>query len=190
MTIRVYLMPTMLENQGRYPNVKRAKYRALLSNSACIHYGPEPYCIVLSDVDSTQHANVMANADVRALPADLNTTIVNGTRTTIVNALESASIPAQWVTNGMSFRTFLRRLAGIFLVLQGVHGRKFRLLQAALDDPLSTLPAGARQALQDIATQQQLDTTGITGATTLRAALATLCAQYATRPLLYAGVSL
>lgn len=190
MTIRVYLMPTILADEGAHKNLKRAKYRTLLSNSACIHYGPEPYCIVLSDVDATQHANVMANADVRTLPADLDTTIVNGTRTTIVNTLEAGSIPAQWVANGMTFREFLRRLAGIFMITQGVSGRKFRLLQAALDDPLSSLPAGARQALQDIATQQQLDTTGITGTTTLRAALTALCVQYATRPLSYAGVSL
>ncbi len=90
----------------------------------------------------------------------------------------------------MTFREFVRRLAGIFIVTQSVHGRKFRLLQAALSDPLNTLPAGAIQALQAIAIQQGLDTTGITGATTLRSALTTLCAQYATRPLLYAGVSL
>ena len=183
-------MPTVLVDIGPHKNIKRAKYRELLSNSSVIHYGPEPYCIVISDVDATQNTNVTANADVRALPADLDTTITSGVRTTIANLLEAARIPAQWVSTGMTYRAFLRRLAGIFMLLQGVHGRKFRLLQAALDDALSTLPAGARQALQDFATQQQLDTTGITGATTLRAALATLCAQYATRPLSYAGVSL
>lgn len=190
MTIRVYLMPTILADQGRYTNVKRAKYRQLLSNSSVIHYGPEPYCIVISDVDATQHANVTANSDVRAVPANLDTTIVNGARTTIVNALESASIPAQWVANGMTHRVFLRRLVGIFLVTQGVHGKKFRLLQAALDDALSTLSANARQALQDIATAQQLSTAGITGATTLRAALTALCAQFDSRPVIYAGVAL
>ena len=190
MTVRVYLMPTILTDAGPHKNIKRAKYRHLLSNSSCIHYGPEPYCIVLSDVDPTQHANVVANADVRSLPADLDSTIANGARTTIINTLEAANIPAQWVTTGTTYRAFLRRLSGIFMLLQGVHGRKFRLLQAGLDDALSTLPAGARQALQDFAIQQQLDTAGITGATTLRAALASLCAQYATRPLSYAGVSL
>ncbi len=189
MTVRAYLMPTIVAPAGRY-TLKRAKYRTLLSNSACLHYGPEPYCMVLSDVDATQHSNVMANADVRAAPADLDTTITNGTRTTIVNALEAASIPAQWVINGMTFRVFVRRLAGIFLVTQGVHGKKFRLLQATLDDPLSALPLAARQALQDIASREQLDTAGITGATTLRATLTALCAQYATRPLVYAGVTL
>lgn len=189
MTIRVYLMPTLVSDIGRY-NAKRAKYRTLLSNSSAIHYGPEPYCIVISDVDATQHSNVMANADVRVVPQDLDTTITAGQRTTIVSTLEAASIPAQWVTTGMTYRTFVRRLAGIFSVTQGVHGKKFRLLQAALDDPLSTLSANARQALQDIAAVQQLDASGITGSTTLREALTTLCAQFASRPIVYLGVSL
>lgn len=191
MTVRIYLMPTILADNGRHLNMKRAKYRTLLSNSSVIHYGPEPYCMVLSDVDTTQHSAVMANADVRAAPADLDTTIASGAPlNTIVNTLEAASIPAQWVVAGMSFRTFVRRLAGIFIVTQGVSGKKFRLLQAALDDPLNTLSANAHSALLDIATAQQLSTTGITGSTTLRSALTTLCAQFATRPLFYGGVSL
>jgi hypothetical protein len=189
MTVRAYLMPTITQAEGRY-TAKRGKYVRLLSNSAVIHYGPEPYCIVISDVDATQHTNVMANADVRALPANLDGTITNGTRTTIVNALEAANIPAQWVSNGMTFRVFLRCLVGVFRILQGVHGRKFRLLQAALNDPLSSLPANVRQALQEIAQSMSLDTTGITASTTLRAALTALGNQFADRPVHYSGVSL
>lgn len=191
MTIRVYLMPTVVRGgTDQFALSKRAKYRELLSNSAQIHYGPEPYCIVVSDVNATEHANVTANSDVRTLPQDLDTTIAAGVRTTIVNTLEAAGIPAQWVATGMTFRAFLRRLNGIFAIAQGVHGKKFRLLLSALEDPISSLPAAARQALLDIAAREQLSTAGITGASTLRAALTVLCSQFDSRPVQYGGVSL
>ena len=191
MTVRVYLMPQITGGTGnRYEAGKRAKYVRLLSNSAVIHYGPEPYSIVMSDVSAAEHSAVMANADVRAIPEDLDSTITNAQRVTITSTLEGASIPAQWVTNGMAYRVFVRRLAGIFEILQRVHGRKLSFLQAALDDPISALPLNVRQAFAAGAADAQLDTTGITLSTTLRAALANIGSQYANRPLTYRGVTL
>lgn len=189
MTIRVYLMPR-IGTGATMGDARRAKYGHLLPGWAPIYYGPEPYCIVMDDVDAATHAAVVANADVRALPADLNTAIVNGARTAIVSTLEAATIPAQWVANGMTYRTFLRRLAGIFFLTQRMHGKKFRLLQAALDDPISALPANVRQAFGDAAQELGLDTSGITGATLLRAALASIGAQFANSPVSYNGTLL
>ena len=191
MTLRVYLMPR-IGGGLTAQDARRPKYLSIYAGAlnAAIHYGPEPYCMVVADVDAGTHTAIVANADVRAIPEDLNSTITNGARTTIITTLESGGIPGQWVTNGMTYRVLVRRLAGMFFLLQNVSGRKFRLLQIALDDPVSALPANARQAMSDAADTLELDSSGITGATTLRAALANIGSQFAARPLLVLGASI
>ena len=96
-------------------------------------------------------------------------------------------MPAQWIANGQTYRIVLRRLAGIFQLLQNVQGRRLRFLQAALDATIADLPANVRQAMQDAAAALNLSTTGITGATTLRVALASIGAQFDARPILACG---
>ena len=148
----------------------------------CVQYGQEDVCLLVAEVTDAQHAAAVASADVRAFPADLDTAVSGANRTAIVNALEALNVPAQWVANGQTFRMVLRRLNGIFMLLQNVHGRGFRFLQQALDNQISTLPANVRQSMQDAAAALNLNTSGITGATTLRVALATIGAQFDARP--------
>lgn len=191
MTVRVYLMPVLTAQRGGFTR-RLPKYLGLVDGSRCtfIRYGQEDAGLFVVDSTDAQHAALVANADVRALPADLDTAVTNAARTQIVNALEALNVPAHWVANGQTFRIVLRRLVGMFLLLQRVHGRGFRFLQQALDNQISTLPANVRQAMQDAAVDLQLDTAGITGATTLRVAMATIGAQFDQRPLLACKVSL
>lgn len=184
MTVRVYLMPVVVGSRGRFVDVRLPKYLSLVDGSSCtcLHYGQEDACIFVVDSTAAQHTALTANADVRAMPEDLDTAITNAARTQIVNALESLNVPAQWVANGQTFRVVLRRLVGIFLLLQRVHGRGFRFLQQALDNQVSTLPANVRQAMADAADDLQLDRSGIAGTTTLRAALTAIGAQFELRP--------
>lgn len=184
MTLRVYLMPMFVGNRGGHI-LCIPKYIDLVNGSSCtsIEYGQELVCLFILDSSDDQHSALIANTDVRALPEDLDTVVTVGTRTQIVNALESLNVPAHWVANGQTFRIVLRRLRGIFQLVQNVRGRGLRFLQASLDSQISGLPANTRQALQDAATDQQLSTAGITNATTLRAALAAIGAQFDSRPI-------
>lgn len=190
MTIRVYLMPRV--GSGATPSdARRAKYSNLTTPpTRTLRYGPEFACLLIADTDATQHSAITANADVRAFPDNLDSTVTAGNRTAIVNALEAVNIPAQWVANGQTFRVVLRRLAGIFELLKNVDGRGFRFLQAALTAQISTLPANVRTAMQQAATYLQLDTTGITPSSTLREALTIVGAQFEQRPVLALGVLL
>lgn len=192
MTIRVYLMPIVVGARGRFSQVRLPKYLGLVDGRSCtmLSYGQEDACLFVVDSTDAQHTALTANADVRAFPADLDTTVTAGNRAAIVNALEALNVPAQWVANGQTFRVVLRRLVGMFLLLQRVHGRGFRFLQASLDSQVSALPANVRQSMQDAAADLQLSNAGITGTTTLRAALATIGAQFDARPVQACKVSL
>ncbi len=190
MTIRVYLMPIITGQRAGFTR-RLPKYLALVSGKCTfIRYGPEDVGLLVVDSTDPEHTALIANADVRAFPADLDTAVTNGARTQIVNALEALNVPAQWVANGQTFRVVFRRLAGIFQLLQNVGGRGLRFLQVSLDNQISTLPANVRQAMQDAATALNLSTAGITGTTTLRAALATIGAQFDSRPVRACGVLL
>ena len=189
MTIRVYLMPIVLAERGGFTR-RIAKYLDLGGRSTTIPYGQENVAIFICDVTDPQHTAIIANTDVRAMPADLDTAVTNAARTQIVNALELLNVPAQWIANGQTFRIVLRRLAGIFQLLQNVHGRGLRFLQASLDAQISALPQNVRDAMQDAAAVLQLNTAGITGATTVRVALATIGAQFDARPVLACKTSL
>lgn len=190
MTVRVYLMPRV--GTGDSPaNGRRAKYSTLTAGQTrTLRYGPELVCLFVADTTETEHAAITANPDVRAFPENLDSLVTAGNRTAIVNALEAANVPAQWVANGQTFRMVLRRLAGIFELLKNVDARGFRFLQQALGNQISTLPANVRNAMQQAAEFLGLDTTGITGSTTLRAALTIIGAQFEQRPILALGITL
>ncbi len=186
MTIRVYLMPIVVGSRGRFASIRLPKYLGLVDGRSCtmLRYGQEDACLFVADATDDQHAALLANSDVRAFPADLDTVVTSGARTQIVNALEALNVPAQWVANGQTFRIVLRRLAGIFALQCNMEGRALRFLQASLDSQVSTLPQAVRNGMQDAADALGLSTTGITGTTTLRAALAAIGAQFESRPVI------
>lgn len=187
MAIRVYLMPR-IGSGLTHLDARRQKYP--LSKSRCIRCGQEMFCVVIADVTNAEHTAVAANADVRALPADLDTTLNAAARTAIVDILEAMRVPAQWVTVGMTFRVVLRRLVGMFFVLQSLEERNIRLLSADLEAPVSSLSLGARQALQGVASDLSFDGSAVNGSTSLRAVLAGIGNQFAARSFKARGVDL
>jgi hypothetical protein len=183
MAIRVYLMPMIIAERGRPGTMRRLpKYLGLLAgNCTCLRYGAELVCLLVADVTDAEHTAIAANADVRAFPADLDTAVTGQARVQLANALEALDIPAQWV-NGQSFRVVLRRLRGVFDLACNLEGSGLSLPKGALDSQLNALPAQARAGLLAAAGRLGLDTAGINGNSTLRAALAALGAQSEQRP--------
>lgn len=187
MTSRIYLMP-ITGSGATIQDARRPKYASLLTGYQMIDYGPEPYCIVGSDVTAAQHTAVMANSDVRAVPTDLDSTITSAARNAIVNAFNVASIPSGWVVVGMTYRELVRRLIGIFRFVQAIQGRGFRFLMNNLDATVSELSQATLLALQSAAMKLELSTTGFTVATTVRQILTSFGQQFANRPAIIKGI--
>lgn len=195
MSVRVYLMPRVIDPR-RTLNVNGVtvqmyipKYMNLIAPGKPASqkgFGEELVCLLIAEVTDAEHAAITANADVRAMPQDLDSQVTAGNRTAIVNALESMNVPAHWIANGQTFRLVLRRLVGMFDLNCNVQGRGFRFLQTALDNPVSSLPQSVRNAMQASANALNLSTGGITGATLVRDALAAIGAQFDSRPVMAA----
>lgn len=186
MTFRIYLMPIIGDGLTKQ-TANRCKYGSLLTSYSTLTYGPERFCMVGSDTTTDQHTNVMANSDVRVFPDNIDSTITANQRTQIINILDIMNVPSGWINVGMTFRVIIRRLAGMFIILQGIDGKGFRFLQRGLDETLSVLPMPVLFALTDVANRFNLDTTGILNTTTLRDTLINFGNQFRFIPLILEG---
>lgn len=187
MAIRVYLVPVEVVSNppARGPKYFTWKYDpdppALIGSvaRASTDYGLMDYMIEVADLTTAQHNTLVANSDVVALPANLNTAI-GGQLSTVQGLLESRRIPAEWITSGMTYATVLHAISTLFMLAQryaGLHG--LRLIEAGitLDNTVGDLPEAARQRIDAAAQSFSLDTSAITLATTIRQALRILFQQ-------------
>lgn len=149
--------------------------------ASIMDYGREPWMLVFADVTPAQHTEIMTNADATAIPANLDST-VGSALATVQAKLEAANIPSQWVTSGMTWRVVVKwtirilQIMNRFYGLNGVAERLFSLV--TMDDPVSSIPQTTRQRLISAAQTLGLDTSDITLAMTVRAALIQLGQQW------------
>lgn len=193
MAIRFYLMPKIGTGLGDDPF--RAKYvnSGLMPTSGryqAIDYGKEDWFLVAVDVTASEHTAIAANADVTAVPANLDNTI-GGALATVQAALELANIPAHWATSGMTYRTLVKWTIRILLLMQrfrGLDPSALRLFLGGitLDGTVGDIPATPRRRLNNAALSFGLDTSSITLATTIREALRIL-GQQMTFPVAFGG---
>lgn len=178
MAIRFYLVPVI--GDGLKPTTaRRPKYISdggIAGAYQAMDYGDDPVMLVAAEVTAGEHTSIASNADVVSAPADLEATI-GANLATVQAALESKSIPADWVSSGMTYRTVLRWVARLFLLcarLQGLRAGRLFTAGITLSSTVGDLSVSVRQKLNDGAQSLGLDTSGITLATTIRAALKTL----------------
>lgn len=170
---RIYLVPVVTTVDGvRVPKyigdgtVLKPKYSAL-------YYGAENWVLVGADLSVADDALVVATADGFALPRDLDQTLTAGQASAVQARLETAKIPAHWVSASLTWRQVLRTTIGMSLILQrltAVNTTNFFSV-AVLDSAVSTLPVQVRTDLLAVATSLGLDTSSISGSTTIRQAL-------------------
>jgi len=181
MATRIYLMPQagdefgpLRTSPGLYP-----KYvgNGAIRNWTALTYGREGWVFVAADVTNAEHTAIAANPDVVALPPNLDQQ-VGGALAATQAALETAKIPADWVTSGMTFRTVLKWSVRIVYIVHCLYGRdglartvKFFGAGIGLDSTIGDLPVGVRQRLITVAQRLGLDVSTITLATSLRAAM-------------------
>jgi hypothetical protein len=178
MAVRFYVVPKI--GTGTDVDRFRPKYvSAFPVKWAAVDYGMEATFLVGADVDATQHTSISSNADVITIPANLDSTI-GANLTTVQNALDSLKIPSDWVTSGMTYRTVIALVIKLFKILQRLHGRWLTTIFESgitLSTTFSQLTQAQRDRLQDVATSFGIDTSGVTGTTTIRQALKLLAQQ-------------
>jgi len=81
-------------------------------------YGAQPLFLVAADLTPVQDSAMVAHSDVFAFPVDLSTNVGGGGVQSAQTALETALIPAQWVSGSMAWATVARTVAGMFQFMQ------------------------------------------------------------------------
>jgi hypothetical protein len=186
MAIRYYIVPN--EEKRSDPKSLGPKYfyskytqTGLNVEWSGMDYGAFPWMIVRTDLTTQQHNDLVANADVVALPADISQQIGPTALNTVQTALENRNIPSGWVTQYMTYRTLLRICFILFQLAQRYNGLHLRTIIESgytLDSTISELPQEARDRLIAMAASFNFDTYGITGTTTIRQAFKHLIDQW------------
>jgi hypothetical protein len=155
-----------IEGSGIRHDARRPKYVPALGVAwAMVDFGDT--AIVWANSTSAQEAIVGANSDAFVVPPADNAVSVSATK----SALEALSVPAQWVTAGMTYRMVLRVVVGMAQLVQYVRdalGQTSLVVAGHLDDTFNSLPIGVRGALTQAAVAFGVDTSGLSGASTLR----------------------
>lgn len=151
-------------------------------------FGLEPTALLCANLSAGEHATLNANADVTAIPLNLDA-LLGANLATVQAALESLHIPADALTSGTTYRQVVRGVIAIFLVAQRFNGRvgaNGRLFPAGitLSTTLGDLSANVRGELKLAAEDLGFDYAGLTVASTLREVLKKLASQQSPQTLM------
>lgn len=179
LTNPVYIVPKYLPHRFNPPITGLEGVRW-----AWLTYLLEDNGIIVADVSDTQNTLLTDQADVLLIPL-LDNIIQNTTaRNRVRSVLETANIPGTWVNTGMTYRSVLRIVLGLFQY----HNRLVAIIQRRvfdgsinLDMTVNQIPSNVRDRLQEAADGLGLDYSWVTGATTIRQLLKGMGDQYAGR---------
>lgn len=190
MAVRVYILP--IERVGIYRGPKYFAWRFSVGGIVCpwqqVDYGLVDFAVLAADVTDPQHTSVSGNADVLALPLNLDSTLTGGSVTSTRDFLEAFNIPANWITGGQTWRSLLRTVTGMFLYVQRVTaivGETLDFQAVPLNAQINDFPQVWQTALAQAAADMGFDYTGITGATTVRILLKTMADAWGARPIIF-----
>lgn len=186
MTFRLYIVPVVGSGSSKDP--RRPKYfSGSFSNWTANDYGLEAVMIVGADLAPADDTAVTANADVTALPFNLDANLTAGQVTTTQTKLEALNIPAGWVSTSLTWRTVARLVLGMFQFMQRYNaisnGARLFLAGVDLSTQFSSLPAQVRADLIAAADSLGYDRSSLSGASTLRQILKTLADNWQSTPI-------
>jgi len=192
MAKRLYIVPKI--GTGTGDDAFRPKYFANLDGVAwsAMDYGLEPHFLVASELTTDQHNALVANADVIAVPANLDAQ-VGTNRDAVVDALETLNVPAGWVTTTMTYRKILKIVAAIMLFAQRLHGHGgIRIFGSGitLATKFNQLPAATRTKLIGAAQSMNFDTSSLSGTSTIRQILKEMADQWGVKDIKLGGIAL
>jgi hypothetical protein len=200
MTMTLYTIPAIYLPGERYivPAYLSHRFSAPVVGLEGVAWTWETYKlermgIVVADVTPAQDTLLTAQANVIKIPALDNTIPSVAVRNQVQTVLETFDIPAQWVVVGMSYRTILRIVLGIFRF----HGRLIVLLQRrfwngtiSLDTTVSQLSTNVVTYLQEAANHFGIDYSFVTGTTTIRELFRLMGEHWANTPFSIRGVDI
>lgn len=183
-TCHIYLVPTT--GTGTFTDQFRPNYVG--SKYSTVMYGSEGTHLVAADVDDATDATISALSDVIKIPDNLDQTIGAGALAKIQTVLENKKIPSGWLTAGTTYRQALRVIINFFRFIsrfRAISGITAPLFSGAvtLNTTFGSLSAPVRGFLSATAASFNLDTTGVTGATTIRVLLKGMADQFADVPI-------
>ena len=197
MAIRFYILPIEVVENRRGPKYFKWRFDPDPPGIDCPwsmkDYGSIDQAVLVADIAAADHAALVLNADVMALPLNLDSNMNAGAVNTAKTFLEAAGVPAGWVNAGVTYRSVLRTVTALFLFMQRVTailGRPVTVTQAGLNTQVGNLPADVRDALAQAADEQGFDRTGITGTTTVRQVLKMMADAWGSTPILFGFVTL
>lgn len=145
----------------------------------------------LNSVANEPDVNVIATA------SNIDTQINATQRNNIRSIVEDLQIPAQWVNVGDTRRQLARGLANIFLFANRVEGitgnglrESFQNAGVNLNSQWSDLPQGVKNMFQSVADTDNVDTSSVTAATTVRQIMATFSAKWESTPIQLLGINI
>lgn len=194
MAFRFYIVPTI--GAGTFLDPRRPKYFGDGTVSgvwAAMDYGREPRMIVGADLSAADDTTLEGQADVLALPVDLDQTLTAGQVTAVQNKLEAINLPSAWVNTTRTWRYVLKAVLGIMAFMQRFCGMQQAALfsgTVSLDTTFNQLPVAVRNKLQQAAVSMGLDTTGLSGSTPIRTILRNVGQQLEQQPFEFSGVVL
>jgi hypothetical protein len=192
---RLYLMPTTGSGTSSHdPIVPKYASTFAAFDSGAMYYGLEPACIVwVNNIDAATRTALTANADVVALPNNLDSQIGAGNLTAVKNAIEGLNIPANWVVATDTYRQTVRSVSNLFLYLQRLQGLgTSRLLTGGvtLASTFGSLPQSVQDDMIAAAQSFGFDTSQVTASTTLRVIFKVMLDQFGNVPVVLGDFSL
>jgi len=189
MTTRLYLIPITHLTDPIYnvPKYLPHRYNPSLAGLEGVRWAWETYLLedtglIVADVDNTQHTLLSAQADVLAVPPLDNTISSAAVRNQVRNALEAVNVPGLWIVTGMSYRSVIRVVLGMWQF----HNRLAAIIQHKIFDgtidlemTVANIPLATRDQLQIAADELGLDYSAVTGSTTVRQLLKVMGDQFA-----------
>lgn len=182
MATRYYLVP-VIGTGFDHLNMRRPKYFSQLTGVPyqTIYYGHLPTVLIQADLLQAVHDQIVAQPDVAVFPVNLNQAI---NLAAVQTALSARNIPAGWLNGSLTYLQVVKRLRALFLFAQRYQAWLAHKIVEALwdnDVTLASLPGFLIDDLQETATSLGLDTTGITGQTTIADMMVTLAQQLENR---------
>lgn len=157
---------------------------------AWVTYLLEDVGIIAADVDATQDALLAGQADVVGVPP-LDNAIHNATaRNKVRSMLEASNVPGTWVNTGMTYRSVLRVVLGLFQFHNRVVARLSRRVwdgSISLSTTVNQLPQPVADHLRNAADDLGLNYSAVTGTTTLRQLLLGIGQQFAAQTMTISG---
>lgn len=201
MAARLYIVPVIGDGSKGAPRAPKYFSDGTVSASwSAMDYGFEPWMIVGADLSPADDSTIVGKPDGFALPFDLTTNLTVGQVANVQSKLEAINVPAGWVNTGLTWSQVVKTVTGVFAFFQrfgAVYAKQNGTPPPSafsggvtLDSAFSSLPLAARTALTTTAQSFSIDTSSLSGASTIRNILKTMADSFQSAQFIIGPVTL